>query len=58
MGVYPNQSSFDLGGETMRFTDVLRPQARSEAVLACIGQKQAFRFLLFHQQTVSRVSEK
>jgi hypothetical protein len=55
MGVYPNQPSLDLGGEAMGFTDVLRPQAGSKAILARVGQKQAFRFLLIHKLSVSRV---
>jgi hypothetical protein len=42
----------------MCFTDVLCPQTCSEAVLARIGQKQAFSFLLFHKLSISRVSKK
>jgi len=49
MGVYPNQTSFDLSGEAMGSTNVLCPQAGSEAILTCVGQKQALRFLLFRQ---------
>lgn len=53
MGVYPNQSSLNLCGEAMGFTDILRPQACSEAILAGVGQKQTFRFLLVHQSFIS-----
>ena len=55
MGVDPDQSSLNFCGEAMGFTNVLRPQARSEAILTRIGQKQAFRFLLVHQLLTSRV---
>ena len=37
MGVYPNQPSFDLSGETVGSADVLCPQACSEAILAGVG---------------------
>jgi len=58
MGVDPNQSSLNLCGEAMGSTDVLCPQARSKTILACVGQKQAFRFLLFRQLSTSRISGK
>ena len=47
MGVYPNQSGLNLSGEAVGFTDVLCPQAGSETVLARVGQKQTFGFVLF-----------
>ena len=39
----------------MGFTDVLRPQACSEAILARVGQKQTFWFLLVHRLFISPV---
>lgn len=58
MGVDPNQSSLNLGSETMGFADVLRPQACTEAILARVGQKQAFSFLLSLPFSISRVLRK
>ena len=56
--VYPNQPSFDLSCKAVGSTDVLCPQTRSEAILARVSQKQAFRFLLFHQLSINRVPGK
>ena len=56
VGVYPDQASLDLCGKAMGFTDILRPQTRSETVLARVGQKQTFRFFLLHQSSISWVS--
>lgn len=50
MGVDPYQSSLNLSSEAMGSTNVLRPQGCSEAILARVGQKQAFGFLLSHYQ--------
>jgi len=58
MGVYPNQTSLDLSGEAVGPTDVLCPKACPEAILARVGQKQAFGFFLFHQLSISCVSRR
>jgi len=58
MGVYPNQTSLNFSGKAMGSTNVLCPQASSEAVLARVGQKQALGFLLFRRSLISRVQRK